>query len=230
MNYHVCIDPGHGPGSTNQSPDGRYEEQEFAMDLARQIADILQGNGVSVLLTRSAAQFPSLTQRCQIANANPRLKLFVSIHSNALGGGGWNSACGHMAFTSAGGDEESRNRAARAILDRLKEAGIPVRKSCLQHQNFTVLTDTKAPAVLLEHGFHTNRQDVEMLLNPDFRKKLAQADALGILDFLNITGTKLSNRAKVQARFGLEDKTLDYLEAYEYGKELLAKLAEEGKL
>lgn len=32
-------------------------------------------------------------------------------------------------------------------------------------------------------------------------------------------------RAQVQARFGLADETMDYLEAYKYGSDLLQKLA-----
>ena len=32
-------------------------------------------------------------------------------------------------------------------------------------------------------------------------------------------------RAQVQARFGLADETMDYLEAYKYGAALLQKLA-----
>ncbi|MBP1758769.1 MAG: hypothetical protein H6Q61_1018 [Firmicutes bacterium] len=230
MEFQVCIDPGHGPGSVNKSPDGRYEEQEFAMDVSQRVAAILRGHGVDVLLTRSKDEFPSLGERCRIANAHPEIRLFVSIHSNAMGGGGWQTPSGHMIFTSAPGENEDRNRAARAILNSLEQAGIPLRKSCLQNQKFTVLTDTSAPAVLLEHGFHTNLEEVEMLLDPAFRQKLAQADAQGILDFLGINASQPNqDRDRVKARFGLEEQTIDYLEDYKYGKELLSKLAEGGK-
>ncbi len=230
MSYQVCIDPGHGSGSANKSPDGRYQEHEFAMDMAERIAAILRDSGISVLLTRNREEFPSLRNRCLIANQHPELRLFVSIHSNAAGGGGWQEASGHMAFTCESGDLAPRNQAARSILRRLEQAGIPVRKACLQHERFTVLTDTQAPAVLLEHGFHTNHAEVEMLLDPRFRQKLAQADALGILDFLGIRAAGQNpDRARVKARFGLEERTLEYLEAYEYGEALLAKLAGEDK-
>lgn len=230
MSYQVCIDPGHGPGSVNKSPDGRYEEHEFAMDLAERIAAILRNSGVSVLLTRNGEEFPSLGKRCLIANGHPELRLFVSLHSNAAGGAGWQEASGHMAFTSGPGDQAARNQAAWCILRRLEEAGISVRKIGLRHEKFTVLTDTQAPAVLLERGFHTNRGEVEKLLDPRFRQKLAQADALGILDFLGVPMLGQNpDRVLVKARFGLEERTLDYLEAYEYGKELLSKLAKEGR-
>ena len=42
---------------------------------------------------------------------------------------------------------------------------------------------------------------------------------------LKAAPTKDANREKVKARFGLSDATLDYLEAYKYGADLLRKLA-----
>ena len=37
-----------------------------------------------------------------------------------------------------------------------------------------------------------------------------------------------TDRKTVQERFGLADETMDYLEAYKYGADLLKKLAERG--
>ena len=225
--YHVCLDPGHGPNCANRSPDGRYEEQEFAMDLANRIAAILKRHGVQVSLTRTEREYPSLNQRCRVANGIPQLSLFVSLHSNAAAGGGWSEAAGHMAFTSSAGSMEKRNLAARAILEEWERAGIPIRGAGLFHYGYGVLTGTKAPAVLLEHGFHTNRKETELLKSPAFRSKLAEADANGILAFLGLpwrSGAK--DRERVKERFGLAEETLDYLEAYRYGSQLLSKLAE----
>lgn len=226
---HVCIDPGHGPGCANRSPDGSYEEQEFAMDVSKRIAALLKRHGVTVTFTRTAQEYPTLKKRCQIANDIPELSLFVSIHSNAAGNTGWSKASGHIIFTSAAGETEKRNQVAKAIRLRWEEAKIPRRGHGIVHQGFTVLTDTNAPAVLLEHGFHTNREELAMLKNPQFRNLIASADAKGILDFLGIdwNGT-CSNREIVKQRFGLAEVTLDYLQAYPYGEELLRKLAEGG--
>lgn len=228
MQYHVCLDPGHGPGCANRSPDGSFEEQAFAMDMAQRIARLLRAQGVIVTLSRSASEYPSLQKRCQIANGIPKLSLFVSLHSNAAGGAGWNEAHGHMLFTSASGEKAERNRAAGAILAEWKKLGIPLRPNPLRHQGFAVLRDTIAPAVLLEHGFHTNREEVAMLKDSDFRAKLAEADARGILAYLGFSCAlgQEADRARVALRFGLQEETLDYLEAYPFGKELLHKLAE----
>lgn len=223
--YTVCLDPGHGPGCANRSPDGSYEEQEFAMDLASRIASLLRTQGVSVHLTRTAEGYPSLSQRCRTANALEPLNLFVSLHSNAAGAGGWNSATGQLVFTSSPGGE--RNRAAACFLRRWRYHCIPHVGAAPRHEGFAVLTGTKAPAVLLEHGFHTNRDEVALLKDAAFRQRLARADAEAVLEFLGLVWCDeplASNRAKVQARFGLSDETLDYLEGYRFAADLLRKL------
>ena len=233
--YLVCLDPGHGPGCANKSPDGSLQEQEFAMDLARRLEAHLRRHGVAVILTRDEKGYPSLSQRCKTANARGNVNLFASLHSNAAGESGWSSASGHMIFTSAAGSTAGRNIAANRLISRWKEAGISVRGAGVFHYGYTVLTGTTAPAVLLEHGFHTNKEDVAQLKTDSFRQKLAKADAQGILDYLGIrwqeeeaknppAAAENPARKRVQARFGLEEKTMDYLEQYRYGKELLEKL------
>lgn len=227
--YRVCLDPGHGPGCANRSPDGSYEEQEFAMDLATRIARLLTLQGVAVHFTRDASGYPSLRQRCRVANEIENLDLFVSLHSNAAGGGGFSGAAGQLVFTSASGG--ARNRAADCFLRRLRFHCIPRVAASPRHQDFSVLTETKAPAVLLEHGFHTNQEELALLKDDSFRQRLAVADAQAIVDFLGLTWRETQvdpNRVRVQARFGFSEETLDYLAAYRFAPDLLRKLAEGG--
>ena len=61
----------------------------------------------------------------------------------------------------------------------LKDRGIKV-------QSFQVLRDTDMPAVLIEHGFYTNKEECEKLKTDSFRQKCAIADAKGILEHLGI--------------------------------------------
>ena len=89
----VCLDPGHGPGNVNGSPDGTYKEWEFTWDMAQRIKPLLEAQGVGVVLTKTTDNYPSLTERANISNkAQP--DCFVSIHTNAAGEGGWSSASG----------------------------------------------------------------------------------------------------------------------------------------
>lgn len=222
----VCLDPGHGPACPNKSPDRTYEEQEFAFDLSNRIKSILVQQGVQVTMTRDASGYPGLTERCEIANKTKDLDLFVSIHSNASGEGGWSTPSGHMIYTSQPDESAARNKAARCIIHALQAAGVSVRGDGLMHNDYTVLSATTAPAVLIEHGFHTNRADVAQLKTDAFRTKLANADAEGILDFLGIDWKDTSDRSRVQARFDLDDNTMAFLDHHPYTADLYRKLSD----
>ena len=185
----VCLDPGHGVETAGKcSPDQSYYEHEFNLDMAVRCKRILEHHGVEVTLTRSGLTDVSLGRRVTTANGIPGLDLFVSLHSNASAeASGWSDACGYCIYTSAAGENAGRNRAARAILTRVKESGIKVLGEGLFHNiSLYVLRNTNAPAVLIEHGFHTNRSEVELLKQDTYREKLAWAGCKGILDYLGI--------------------------------------------
>lgn len=181
----VCLDPGHGPGTVNGSPDGTYKEREFTWDMYERIAPLLAKNGVSVICTRAKDKKPSQGERCRISN-NAGADLFVSLHSNAAGGPGWSEHRGLMIYTHKAGEEASQNIAARCILKQMQAEHIELFGNGLSHYGYTVLTNTYAPAVLIEYGFHTNQVDVENLKLSAYRDILAQATAKGIMDFLGV--------------------------------------------
>ncbi len=181
----VCLDPGHGPDTVNGSPDGIYKEREFTWDMGLRIRRLLEERGVRVLMTRTEDAKPSLTQRAEVSNQGGA-DLFVSLHSNAAGAG-WSDSRGLMIYTSGPGPDAPRNIAARDILARMRAEGIRIWGSGLGYESFTVLVKTTAPAVLIEYAFHTNREDVLLLLDRGYRERLAVATAQGICDFLGVS-------------------------------------------
>ena len=182
----VCLDPGHDAGNTaNKSPDGTYYEHEFCLDMGKRLRDILTAHGVAVTMTRSTGTAVTLANRCKIANAITGLDLFVSLHSNAAGGSGWSTAKGWSAYIFSKGSKAET--AAKDILVAVKDAGIAVRSTpIVEGPALYMLKGTVAPAVLIEHGFHTNREDVALLKDSAYRQKLAEAEAKGILKYLGI--------------------------------------------
>ena len=184
--YTVCLDPGHGVETAGKrSPDGTYLEHEFNFDMANRVKAILERHGICVSMTRSTAKDVSLEQRVKVANGIAGLNLFVSLHSNASGDG-WTIPDGYGIYTSMAGATAGRNVAANKLLARAKEAGIKLWGNGLFHDGLYVLKNTAAPAILVEHGFHTNKAEVELLKSPAYRDKLAEVDAKGILDYLGV--------------------------------------------
>lgn len=185
----VCLDPGHGPGNVNGSPDGTYKEWEFAWDMAQRIKQLLEAQGVGAVLTKTADNYPGLTERANISNkAKP--DCFVSIHTNAAGEGGWSSASGLEVYTSAGPMTAQRNVLASGLVNAFHAAGVTLRSEPIKHEMYTVLAKTDAPACLIEYGFHTNKADVEYLKDTKYRDKLAEATAKGICTYLNVNWKK----------------------------------------
>ena len=182
----VCLDPGHGPGNVNGSPDGTYKEWEFTWDMAQRVKPLLEAKGVGVVLTKTADNYPSLTERANISNkAKP--DCFVSIHTNAGQGKGWSSGSGLEICTSAGPMTAQRNVLASKLVNAFHAAGVALRSEPIKHNiELTVLAKTDAPACLIEYGFHTNKTDVEYLKDTKYRDKLAEATAKGICDWLGV--------------------------------------------
>lgn len=187
MSKTVCLDPGHGPGCVNGAPDGSYKEYEFAWDMGQRVKAHLERCGVKVVMTKDEKGYPELTERAKVSDG-AAADLLVSLHTNADGSTGWGTASGLMIYTSSGPDSADRNVAAHAVIERLRESGVAVRKDAILHQiEYTILRAPKAPAILIEYGFHTNKEDVALLKTAEHRSKLAEATAKGACDFLGVT-------------------------------------------
>jgi N-acetylmuramoyl-L-alanine amidase len=176
----VYLDAGHGIDTAGKrSPDSSLLEYEFNRDVANRIEDILIRHDIEVMSCYSDTDTP-LTQRCQMANMF-NADYFVSIHANA-DKEYWTSANGWEIYVvSKGGKAEEL---AKKIHKYSQELGLKDRG--IKTANFTVLTDTTMPAVLIEHGFYTNKEECEKLKDSNFRQKCAECDAKGILEQLGI--------------------------------------------
>lgn len=192
----VCLDAGHSASNkVNKSPDGTYFEHEFALDMAKRIKAHLECYGVEVVETRPDGGDVSLGERCRISNA-AKPDLFVSLHSNATGtlstgSDGWGNARGWECYVY--GLSGARYKAAKTILASVEGVAPAIRSTpILAKPGLYVLAHTSAPAVLIEHGFHTSREDVAYLKDSAYREKLAAAEARGILEYFGIAWKEVS--------------------------------------
>ena len=192
----VCIDAGHGVEvAGKRSPDGSYLEHEFNLDVAKHIKAHMERCGVQVVMTRTDEHDISLAERCKICN-DAGCDYFVSIHTNAAGDG-WSEAQGWSAHIIAKGGkaEQLANKIRlRAIVSLgCRDRGVNV-------NNYQVLRDTKCPAVLIEHGFHTSKVEVEKLKSAEYRAKCAESDARGLCDQMGIAWVDAPSTLTVRRR------------------------------
>ena len=166
----VVLDPGHG----GPDPDDVLEG-ELCWDLAHRVGELLVTYGARVRFTRHQAEGPDDRERARRANG-AGADAFVSLHLNAHGR---ESAEG--ASTSFFKNSRAGAGLAENIQQRLVRLGI---RDCRSHaRSFTLLRETRMPAVLVEPLFITNPAEAKRLEDPEFRSRLAGAIAEGILGY-----------------------------------------------
>ena len=177
----ICLDYGHGASTEGKkSPDGTLLEYEFNRDVGRRLKAILERHNVEVIESAIGDADVSLSARCDVANFY-KCDYFVSIHANAHKEE-WTDASGWEIYIIAKGGQAEE--LAKRIHKYSKELGLKDRG--IKVANFQVLRDTEMPAVLIEHGFYTNKEECEKLKSDSFRQKCAECDAKGILEQLGM--------------------------------------------
>lgn len=154
----VCLDPGHDASNlANKSPDGTYYEHEFALDMGNRIKAILERYGVAVTMTRTGGEAVSLAQRCQDRQQHPGAG---PVCEPALQcGGGQRLVLRLRVERLCVQQDQRRIYRGASILEAVRAAGIAVRSTpIVEAPSLYVLKGTVAPAVLIEHGFHTNQR------------------------------------------------------------------------
>lgn len=87
----------------------------------------------------------------------------------------------------------ARYKAAKTILASVEGVAPAIRSTpILAKPGLYVLAHTSATAVLIEHGFHTSKEDVAYLKDSAYREKLAVAEARGILEYFGIAWKEVS--------------------------------------
>lgn len=178
----IAIDAGHGIDTAGKrSPDRSFFEYEFNRDVTDRLKKILENHGIEIILTAATKYDTSLKERCRIAN-DANADLLISIHANAFGTG-WNDANGwEIYILSRGGEAE---KLAKSI-ELESEAMLGLKNRGTKTASFYMIRETKMPAVLIEHGFFTNKEECDKLLSDSFRQLCAEADAKGILNYLDM--------------------------------------------
>jgi len=192
------IDPGHGGGNpgTVSALDGRLEK-EFTLDTALRLKPLLETNGWTVFLTRTADVDFANTNRVTFAEAH-HADLFISLHFNATADrsgrvGGietycitptgmpstltrnfsdvWSEQLPNNSF-----DAQNLQLAVKlhgAILHAVGMEDRGVRRSRFD----TVLRGQNRPAILIEGGYLSNPAEAKLIESSDYRQKLAEAFA-----------------------------------------------------
>ncbi|MDQ4144514.1 MAG: N-acetylmuramoyl-L-alanine amidase [Actinomycetota bacterium] len=168
----IVIDPGHGGEDTGDAGQGGPSEADLCWDLAERLAAALAGAGGRVRFTRTETEGPDASERARRANEVDG-DIFLSLHLNS-----------HSEPTADGASTYyfPRSRAGEILADCVKDHLVHLGlRDCRSHpRTYSILRETRMPAVLVEPAFITNPDEAKMLLDPDFRATLATAIAAGV--------------------------------------------------
>lgn len=191
----ICLDAGHY-AKYNRSPGiPEYWESERMWKLTELLAAALKKKGVTVVKTRTnQAVDLALVNRGKAAKG---CDLFLSIHSNAVGNGMNESVDYPVAYVMLDGSTTEIGLKLAQIVQNLmgtkQKARTATRAGTSGGEYYGVLRGAKivgVPGVILEHSFHTNTKATKWLLSDDNLKKLAEDEAVCIVDWLKKNASK----------------------------------------
>lgn len=194
----VVIDPGHGGQDSGTMKSGLVEK-DLALDVAHRLEHQLKARGLVAMFTRADDSYVSLQDRAAVANNQPEA-VFVSIHFDEAGRTAATGIETYYATHPVSLPERvaswlpflQRTSSERPNLESQSLATF-IQESLVVHtqatnrgtrpQQFFVIANVRHPAVLVEGGFLTNKDDAAKLANADYREQMADAIAQGILQY-----------------------------------------------
>lgn len=186
----IIIDPGHGGIDSGATANGLIEK-DLNLEISILLSDYLTNCGYDVVLTRTDdvllfdPQIPGsrksqdLNNRVSIANSYDNV-YFISVHMNKFP---TENCKGFQAFYS------ENNDVSKVLAEKLQHNVILLqsdnkRKIKNGTDNIYLLEKINSPAVLVECGFISNKEESYLLKTNEYKQALAFAIFCGIADCL----------------------------------------------
>jgi N-acetylmuramoyl-L-alanine amidase len=197
----VVLDPGHG-GQDSGAKVGNMLEKDLTLDVAQRVDRLLQAQGLATVMTRVGDAYVSLADRAALANRVPNC-IFVSIHFNednkpvasgmetyyaahqitrGLSVASWFPFLWRAVSESPSVESQSL---AGFIQEDMAARTQAVNRGTKALQ-FFVIANVWHPAVLVEGGFLTNKEDMAKLGSDDYREQMAAAIGEGIIRYRDL--------------------------------------------
>lgn len=186
----IGLDAGHGLKTKGkQAPNGI---KEFALNdkVCDKVTSILKNYDCEIIRTDNNEGYTDESLSSRLAKyKNSKVDAFVSIHHNAFGDG-WNNASGVEIYVDKKATSKDM-KLAKCIYNRLvKHTGLKGRG--IKKENFYVINQNVIPAVLVEGGFMSNKQDYKVITSEAGQTAYAKAVAEGLIEFLGLKKKTIS--------------------------------------
>jgi len=180
----LVLDAGHGGNSGARA--GNVLESDITLAVVKRIKTIAEQRGIKTLLTRANNADVPLAERASLQG-----DAFVSIHVNSVGGKSAKSATGMEVISDRLNTKAETAKLATAFIGKMNELKGITMNGWVYRQGIAVLRENKAPAILLELGYLTNKSDVKYITNPQNQQAIAEKFVDAIITYKNALQTKV---------------------------------------
>jgi N-acetylmuramoyl-L-alanine amidase len=206
----VVLDPGHGGQDSGAMMSGLVEK-DLTLDIAQRLDRLLQTQGIATVMTRVGDSYSSLAERATLTNRTPDC-ILVSIHFNegskAVSSGIETYYADHqitsdepivswlpfLQRTAAPAPNLESQALAGCVQDALVTRTQALNRGTKPEQ-FFVIAKVHHPAVLVEGGFLSNKDETAKLANPEYRERIAAAISEGICHYRDALRARQSTLA-----------------------------------
>lgn len=187
----IVIDPGHG-GPDGGASSGDVLEKDLNLSVSLKLRDIVNASGNSAVMTRETddvemsqngkySKKTDLQHRMDVLNSSQG-DIFISIHMNKFSDSKYSGA---QVFSSDNGDESKQlgQIIQSSLKNNLDNSNTRAAKG--NERNVYILKNAKVPAVLVECGFLSNPDELKLLTEEEYQKKLSEAIYKGIEEYIS---------------------------------------------
>lgn len=215
----ILLIAGHGQGDPGATANG-YKEAE----LTREVVNLLKprlDNYADVTIADTTKNWYKYENRSKF-DFTP-YDYVLEIHFNA----GANDTKGNRATTGTEiyiTTSEKTHGVETNIVNNISSIGFKNRG--VKRKNFTVIQHAKylgVSSALLEVCFVDDIDDMKLYQSK--KSEVIKAVADGIIKGFSLKQKEADAVAIIKEKIGLEQQTIEYLQAYKYGKELIEKIA-----
>lgn len=175
-NMKVAVDAGHGGGNSGASGTKTgIQEKKYTLLIAKQVERILQENEARVFMTRNSDTSLSMTERVEMVQKQDP-DFLISIHLNSS-----------VKDSVRGVSTYYRYIGFRPLTQFIQESMLEIGLADFGNIgsfNFALSGPTDYPNCLVEVAFLSNKDDEQLILDPEFHKAVAIQIVKGIKEWL----------------------------------------------
>ncbi len=182
----VIIDPGHGGqdvGSIGVYDGDDVYEKDIDLDIALHVEKMLNDAGIETYMIRDDDSTVDILERPVIAN-DKKGTLYLSIHNNASTNPEVKGTQIYYSNQESSFENMTNEEVANVYYKKLTALGLK-KAGVVDNPRYIVIYRSDMPSFIIEGAFMTNKDDIELLVDKDFRKEMAVAISEATIEILN---------------------------------------------